>query len=299
MNPLTPRDSDSHDFQTAAHLRALLAQAGASPKKRFGQHFLIDRNLMHKLLDSADLTPHDTVLEVGPGTGSLTTLLCQSAGHVVCVEIDPEMAEIAANSLRHATNLTLLRTDILAKKSAISPEVITTLQQTAQRIGGNLKLVANLPYDVATPLVINLLLSDLKYSRLCFSVQAEVADRFLAHADTDDYGPVAIISQSLADCRRICKVPPQAFWPQPKVDSAMLRLDPFPQDQRPVRDPRAFADFVRSFFLHRRKTMQHLANKRADADRILDSLNSSGISVTSRPEQLTVPQWIALFVAIS
>lgn len=282
-------------FQTLTTLRGLLDAAGLTPRKLYGQHFLIDGNLMNKLVAAAELNPSDTVLEVGTGTGSLTTLLARSAGQVVTVEIDAQIASVADDVLAPMKNVRQILGDALKNKSTISPDVICALREAMASRCGNLKLVANLPYDIATSLVIDLLLSELPFERLCFTVQTEVADRFAAVPDTGAYGAVGIIAQSLAKVRRICKVPPEAFWPRPRVDSSMLCLVPLPASMRPVADATRYAHFVRRFFLHRRKTMSHLLRGEEQSERLLAGLDELKIDRRSRPEQLSTSQWQALF----
>jgi 16S rRNA (adenine1518-N6/adenine1519-N6)-dimethyltransferase len=289
---------DASPFQTQSTIRSLLNDAGIAPRKRHGQHFLIDRNLMNLLIQAAKVTPTDCVLEVGAGTGSLTGLLGATGARVISVEIDPLIAAIARNSIADFSNVTLLQMDALARKSSIAPEIIDAIGRRTTGPAADLKLVANLPYDIATPLVIDLLLADLPLVRLCFTVQAEVADRFLAPADCAAYGPVSIIAQALCKCARIAKVPPQAFWPAPKVASAMVCLDPLPENQRRVAKPKEFAQFVRSFFLHRRKTMRHLARSHMNGESIVNALTAMNLDQRSRPETLTVAQWIGLFDAV-
>lgn len=293
-----PLDSRDDPFQTQTTLRRLLDEAGIAPRKRHGQHFLIDRNLMKQLVQAAEIEPADCLLEVGTGTGSLTGLLATTGAHIITVEIDKALAPIALRSLADFPNVTLLQLDALASKSTISPELLTTIRHALPGPAGQLKLVANLPYDIATPLVLDLLLTDLPLARLCFTVQAEVGDRFLAPPDCSDYGPVGIITQALCSGRRIAKVPPQAFWPAPKVASAMICLDPIPAENRPFAETRSFGQFVRGFFLHRRKTMGHLARAHEKSAQILAAFSTMAIDPSSRPETLTVPQWIQLFLAV-
>lgn len=289
------RGSDQDAFQTKAAIRRMLDSAGLSPRKRHGQHFLIDRNLMMKLVDSAEIGPADCVVEVGAGSGSLTALLAERAGHVIAVEIDEGLAGLAKDHLAAYSNVVLLRRDVLARKSAVAEELSEAIR-AAQAAGcGPLKLAANLPYDIATPLIVDLLLSNLPFSRLCFTVQAEVADRFLAKAGTSDYGHVSIVTQLLARGVRVCRLPPQAFWPMPKVHSVMLRLDRRPADEIEAPDPVAFSEFVKSFFLHRRKKMSHLARLRADDGSGLAALEKAGISGDARPQTVALPQWIKLY----
>ena len=289
------QESDSPAAQTLTTIRRLLGDAGLSPRKRHGQHFLIDGNLMQKLLDAAEIGEADCILEVGVGTGSLTRLLAGCGRQVIGVEIDAEIIKVAETMLADAPNVTLIRADALQTKSTLNPDVVNVLQQELARSRGMLKLVANLPYDIATSLVINLLISDLPFSRLCFTVQKEVGDRFMAAPGTSDYGAVGIITQSLARASRVARVPPEAFWPRPKVESVMIRLDPHGPQGQPVSDPRRFSEFVRGFFLHRRKTMAHLIKGRERESQLSKCLDQLGIDPRARPEQIAVAQWQELY----
>lgn len=294
---MPPENADAR-FQTMTAIRGLLATAGGAPRKRYGQCFLIDRNLMMKLVDSAELKSTDCVLEVGAGTGSLTGLLAERCGRVVSVEVDACVAAIARDQLAGFDNVRLIETDALAHKSEIAPVVLSAIAAAQSEAKGHLKLVANLPYDIATPLVINLLLSSLPISRLCFTVQTEVADRFLAEPNTNDYGPVSILTQLVADGRRICRLPPRAFWPAPKVHSSMLRLEV--RSRRPLShgDLRAFSGFVHDFFKYRRKTLAHTARFLGLDGKLLPALSALNADPKLRPENLGPEQWLAAFHAI-
>ena len=285
-------------FQTQAVLRQMLDEAGISPRRRFGQHFLIDGNLMQKLLDAAELNGTDCVLEVGAGTGSLTALLAQSAGRVVAVEIHRELAGLARAHVGGFDNVALICGDVLENKSTLAREPVDVLRRAHQAAGGRLKLVANLPYDIATPLLVDLLLSDLSLDLLCFTIQREVGDRFLADPGGGDYGPVSIVMQVLCTGRRVCKIPPEAFWPVPKVHSVMIRLDVRPAAEVPVDDPSAFARFVRSFFRHRRKTVTHIAKRMDEADRVLAAIGEGKIDPAARPANLGVRDWVDLYRSV-
>ncbi len=293
-----PSEDNTPGFQTQTQVRALLGGAGLVPRKRHGQHFLVDRNLMMKLVDSADPSGGDCVLEVGAGTGSLTALLAARAGRVVAVEIDGGLADLARAHLSAFDNVHLLRADVLARKSAVAGSVISAVEEARSQCAGRFMLVANLPYDIATPLIINLLLSEAGPSRLCFTVQAEVAQRLLAEAGGADYGPVSIITRLLTHGRRIARICPQAFWPVPKVHSALVRLDRRLHNEIEVADPGAFAKFVKSFFLHRRKTMSHLAGQRPDARKCIAAVEKAGIPPKGRPEAVHLAQWISLYRAL-
>ncbi len=292
-----PSDPDHPDFHTQTTLRRMLDQAGYAPRKRFGQHFLIDRNLMEKLLATAEVQAADCVVEVGTGTGSLTTLLARRAGRVVTAEIDEGLARLAAEQLAGAANVTLVVGDALASKSELSPRLLEALRQ-AVNDGLRLKLVANLPYDIATPLLMNLLVGSLPIERMCFTVQYEVGERLFGSPATNDYGPVSVLTQLLADGRIVCRVPPRAFWPAPKVDSAMVRLDVDRSRLTIDGDRSRFATFVRQMFQHRRKTLLRNA-RQAGIDGLTDSmLVKMGLETAVRPEALTPTQWLALFLAL-
>ncbi|MFQ5411440.1 MAG: 16S rRNA (adenine(1518)-N(6)/adenine(1519)-N(6))-dimethyltransferase RsmA [Phycisphaerae bacterium] len=288
---------ETSPFQTKAVIRDLLTRAGLHPHKRLGQCFLIDRNLMNKLLESAELTPADCVLEVGCGTGSLTGLLAERVARVITVELDPRLASIARERLARHPNVRLLNQDVLANKSTVAPEIEAAVDEAVRHTAGRILLVANLPYDIATPLIVNLLLGPLPVRRFCFSVQREVADRFLAGPGTPDYGPVSIVSQSLVSGRRIARLPPQAFWPVPKVASSILRLDTLPPERIESHDPADFARFVRSCFRYRRKTISHIARMLNLDVRILPTLSGCEVSPDARPQDIRVDQWIRLHEA--
>ncbi len=288
---------DEDGFQTKADLRRLFEEGGISPRKRFGQNFLIDRNLMGKLVSSAEIGGGDCVLEVGAGMGSLTMALARRAGRVVAVEIDRALAALARERLAAYENTSVLNVDALASKSTIAPEMVAAVEDSRRGCAGGLKLVANLPYDIATPLVVELLLGELPFERLCFTVQAEVADRFFAKAGSRTYGPASVVVQWLCRGRRVCRVPPQAFWPAPKVSSSMLALDVRSGEAVGLVDRRAFAGFVRSFFQHRRKTMANIAKRMDGAERFLDALGAAGVRPSARPEELTVQAWVEFYQA--
>ncbi|MBI5762925.1 MAG: ribosomal RNA small subunit methyltransferase A [Planctomycetes bacterium] len=292
------KSAESPGFQTQSQLRARLEAAGLSPRRMFGQNFLVDRNLMMKLVDAASLTPHDTILEVGGGTGSLTALLAERVGHVVTVEIDRGLFPLLQETIQPYANVTLLRCDALARKSAVEPEVLDVLGRHGPSPAGALKLVANLPYDIATSLVVNLLIGDFPFDRFCFTVQTEVADRFLAEPDTADYGPVSVVSQSLTEGRRICKAPAEAFWPRPKVHSSMVDLKVKPNAPLAPGRAHAFAEFVRSFFQHRRQMIGKIARGVANAEAVVDACKSMDIDLTARPATLAPEQWLRVFLAL-
>lgn len=278
--------------QTASQVRGLLAAAGLSPRRRFGQNFLIDLNLMRKLVASAELRPADVVLEVGGGTGSLTELLLATGSRVVTAEVDVGLQGILSRRLGDNSRFQLHAGDALDSKHQISAALLNTLRATRPEAGGNYKLVANLPYNIATPLIVELLRFDEFFERLCFTVQAEMADRLIAQPRTHDYGPVSIIVQLACDVEFIARVPPTAFWPRPLVDSAIVRLRP-----RPNAQPSAeLVTWLHQAFQQRRKMLrQSLKSARVKGtDRLAPALSELGLTPEARPEELSPRQWLDL-----
>ena len=262
--------------------------------RQHGQHFLIDGNLLRKLVEAAGIARRDVVLEVGPGTGVLTDYLVERAGHVVAVEIDRGLHEICQNRFAAAGNMTLIHGDVLASKSRIAEPVLRAMSERQAELGGRLMLVANLPYQVATPLIVDLLMGELAVSPMCFTVQAEVADRLVASPGGKDYGPVSVLVQALARTERIARVPPSAFWPEPQVDSAMMRIDVLEESglSPPVR--RRLCAIVHHCFNHRRKTLKWTLN-RVLPDEHYHLVESDGRwDLSQRPERLSVEQWVQM-----
>jgi 16S rRNA (adenine1518-N6/adenine1519-N6)-dimethyltransferase len=238
---------------TQTEIRALLAQAGLRPDRRLGQHFLVDGNLMRLLAAEAELAPTDTVLEVGAGVGNLTELLVEQAGWVVAVELDARLAAIARERLADAANLDLLRTDAMKDKHTLSPAMVERVLARQGAVGGALKLVANLPYAAATPLVAELLVAGPVPDRLVFTVQKEVADRLAAAPATRDYGPVGVLVQALAEVQVLRRLGPSVFWPRPRVSSAMVRILPSAERRSRIADLAVFRAVLEGLFGHRRK----------------------------------------------
>ena len=279
--------------QTKTEVAAILEDAGHRPNRRHGQNFLIDGNLMRRLIDSADITGDDLVLEVGCGTGALTEHLVQLASRVVCVEIDPPLHAIVARRLADSDNLTLLNADALANKHTINPDVRTALSDAAAIATGKRILVANLPYNIATPLLVDLLLDPLGFSRFCFTVQKEVGERLIAQHGSRDFGPVSIALQTTCRVDLIAHLPPHVFWPPPKIDSVMVRADVIANPFGTLDRLQAFVEFVRRCFTHRRKTLRYNVAKQTGTA-VCDAV-AVDHDLTRRPEQVPVDEWRAIF----
>lgn len=281
--------------QTKREIAAMLDAAGARPRKRFGQNFLIDGNLMRRLVEAAELTRDDVVIEVGAGTGGLTDLLVARAGAVVCVEVDRALQLLVADRFRDHKHFTLISGDALANKHRLNDELARRLRACAEADGA-VKLVANLPYQIATPLVMNLLVDYPQVGRLVFTVQQEVGERIIAEPGHKNYGPLAIVAQLLTNVSLVAKLPPEVFWPRPAIHSVMLRMEakslPF-ADQETLR---RFVAMLRQVFDHRRKTLRAALRYLMDADTRDEVLGA--IEPTKRPEGLSVDEWLVLFTRL-
>lgn len=276
--------------QTKQQIQALLAEAGtAGPRHRFGQNFMIDGNLVRLVADAGELSQGDCAIEVGPGTGTLTEELLARAGRVVAVEIDRDLAGLLRTRFAGREGFALIEGDALAGKHALNAELLAVVNAARGR-GQRVKLVANLPYNIASPLVIELLIAGV--DPLAFTVQKEVADRLRAPAGGDDYGPLTVMAQMLARVEVLRTLPPQAFWPAPKIDSSLVRLR---REDRLGDRVGPFGAFVHRVFSFRRKTLRKAL---AQADHPADALlSATGLDGTQRPEMLTPAQFLQLFEA--
>ncbi len=285
--------------QTASFLRHRLREVGIQPDKRRGQNFLIDLNLIDLLADAAMLDDCDVVLEVGTGMGSLTSRMAPRAGHIVTVEIDANLAQIADEELTPFENITLLQQDALRNKNQIHPVVQETVSARLTAIPAScFKLVANLPFSIATPIVSNLLHWELPPSLMVVTIQKELADRIMAVPSTKGYNALSIWIQSLSVVELIRVLSPTVFWPQPKVESAIIRILPQPTKRAAIADIAFFHRFVRSLFFHRRKFLRSVLIsafkqelKKVDVDEVL---RETGFRGEMRAEQLTVEEIQAL-----
>ncbi len=284
-------------MQTLTQIRALLAEAGQRPNKRLGQCFLIDLNLMQAVVETAELTGGETVLEVGPGTGSLTEALLEKAGRVVSVEYDRMLAEVVERRLGGRENFLLLQQDALAGKHEIAPEVLAAVAPRAV-------LVSNLPYAIATPLVVEALIESWRslrgrgvcFERLTFTVQQEVAER-MAACSGKAYGSASVILQLLGEVSLGKAVPASAFWPRPKIDSRIVRIDFAPDRAGKVKDLETLQALLHLAFTQRRKHIGTVVKARGapfDAQAFAAALGEAGIDPTTRAEDLSPAEYLEL-----
>jgi 16S rRNA (adenine1518-N6/adenine1519-N6)-dimethyltransferase len=285
--------------QTQSFLMRRLSDAGIQPRTKLGQNFLVDMNLQRLLLRSARLEPRDVVLEVGTGMGSLTALLARSAGFVITVETDHNLFRLAEEELFGLPNVCMLRADALKNKNRLNSAVLDCVsEQLAKDPRRRFKLVANLPFNIATPILTNLLATEKAPRTMTVTIQKELAERIVARPGTKDYGALTIWIQSQCQVRIVRVMPPTAFWPRPKVDSAIVHvtLDDRLRGRIPDRD--YFHHFVRSMFFHRRKLLRSellsAFKKQLTKPQIDEVLNRLGLDVTARAEDLDVDTMLAL-----
>ena len=243
--------------QTTAYLKDLFKQVGFTIDARRGQNFLVDLNLVDLLVRSAVIDPADVVLEVGPGTGVVTERTSAAAARVIAAEIDQRLAQLTRERLIERDNVVLVEGDALESKHRFAPELLEALDAAlAASPRGRLLLVSNLPYCVATPVISNLLARPRPFDAAVVTVQREMAERMTAVAGTSSYNALSVWVG--AQCRgEIVRVlPPSVFWPRPKVESAIVRLDLEPERRAAIGDLGRFHNFVREIFCHRRKVLR-------------------------------------------
>jgi 16S rRNA (adenine1518-N6/adenine1519-N6)-dimethyltransferase len=290
---------DSAPRQTLTYVKGLLGSRGILPKNKLGQNFLIDLNLIDLVVRTAKLTATDLVLEVGTGTGSLTNRLADGAGAVVSVELDPVIHDMAREVVAARANVCLLHADALRNKNALNPTVLTAVADMRDRFGtSRFKLVANLPYAVATPVMSNLLLGEEPIERMVVTVQWEIAERLTARVGSSQYGALSVLVQSLADVDIVRRLAPSVFWPRPQVDSAIVLIRPDAHKRARVGDVQRFRNFLRDLYVHRRKNLRGALSgwprgrrEKAEVDAKLAAL---GLSGTTRAEDLDVEQHLQL-----
>lgn len=289
----------SSNNQTRTYLMERFETLGIHPRGKLGQNFLIDLNLLHLLHESADLDKNDVVLEVGTGTGSLTGAMSQEAGCVVTVEVDSVMHEMAKQEHWDKDNIRFLFADILENKNRLNRHVLEIIRkELARSPERRFKLCANLPYQIATPLMSNLLLTDIPPYSMTVTIQKEVGDRIVARPGTKDYGALAVWMQAQCDCRILRIMAPSVFWPRPKVDSAIVQVIYNQQKRKKIPNLQYFHEFVRALFFHRRKFIRSVLcsafkNKleKEAIDSVLSELNLRG---EIRAEKLPVRTILAL-----
>ena len=279
------------DLATPAGTAHVLRSHGIRPRKRFGQHFLVSRATLERILEAAALTPQDGILEVGAGIGTLTVALAPRVRAVVAVEMDPALLPALREQTAPFANVALQSGDIMRMD----------LQALAGRLPPPRKTVSNLPYNIASPLLAALLEPSLRFRRLVVTVQREVAERLTASPGTKAYGALSVAVQYRAAADVVARVPPAAFFPRPDVESAVVRLAPHDEPPVEVGDEALFRRVVRAAFAQRRKTLRNTlaAGLLIAPDAAAAACRAAGLDPGRRGETLDLAAFAALARALA
>lgn len=269
---------------------AVLQKYGFNFQKKFGQNFLIDTHVLDKIIAAAEIGSDDFVLEIGPGIGTMTQYLAESAREVVAVEIDKNLIPILEDTLSAYDNVTVINDDILK----------VDIQKLAEeRNGGKpIKVVANLPYYITTPIIMGLFESEVPLSSITVMVQKEVADRMQTGPGSKDYGALSLAVQYYAEPYIVANVPPNCFMPRPAVGSAVIRLTRYEKKPVEVKDPAFMFKLIRASFNQRRKTLQNGLHNSSELqlpkEKVVQALEEMGLSAAVRGEKLDLAQFARL-----
>ena len=259
-------------------------------QKRFGQNFLIDAHVLEKIVSAAGITKDDCVLEIGPGIGTMTQYLAESAGQVIAVEIDTNLLPILTDTLKEYSNVKVINQDIL--KVDIN-ELVKEYNN-----GRPIKVVANLPYYITTPIIMGLFESNVPIDNITVMVQKEVADRMQVGPGSKDYGALSLAVQYYASPYIVANVPPNCFIPRPNVGSAVIRLTRYQEPPVQVKDPKLMFKLIRASFNQRRKTLQNGLNNSPEIsfskEEITKAIESLGVSPSVRGEALSLEKFAQL-----
>lgn len=285
------------DYKNVMHLGnptntiAVLNRYGFSFQKKFGQNFLIDENVVEKIVREAGVTKDDFVLEIGPGIGTMTQILCENAREVVAVEIDDKLIPILTeDTLSWYDNVTVIHEDILK---------LDIVKLAQERNGGKpIKVVANLPYYITTPIIMGLFESHVPLDSITIMVQKEVADRMQVGPGTKDYGALSLAVQYYAKPKILLNVPASCFMPRPNVDSAVIQLTRYAKPPVEVNDEHLMFKLIRASFNQRRKTMTNSVGNSPELsiakEEMAEALVQCGLPATVRGEALTLAQFAQL-----
>ena len=269
---------------------AVLQRYGFNFQKKYGQNFLIDTHVLDKIIGAAQIGPDDFVLEIGPGIGTMTQYLAEAAREVVAVEIDTKLIPILQDTLKEYDNVTVLNENILK---------VDIRKIAEEKNGGKpIKVVANLPYYITTPIIMGLFESEVPLDSITVMVQKEVADRMQVGPGTKDYGALSLAVQYYAEPYIVANVPPNCFIPRPAVGSAVIRLTRYQEKPVKVNDASFMFKIIRAAFNQRRKTLQNgLYNSselRIPKEKTVAALEEMGLTPTIRGEKLSLEEFAQL-----
>ena len=276
-------------MRTLAQIKATLEAIGAEPKRALGQNFLIDHNLIRKLIESAGPADGRLAFEVGPGAAALTEPLLEAGWRLVACELDDALCDWLTDEFAsqiESGQLTIVRGDCLESKHEVSKDAVRALGV------GPFTHIANLPYSAATPLIMTLLVEHPECESLHVTIQREVADRLAAAPGSKAYGEISIVAQALASVQLVSKVPASCFWPAPKVESAMISVTRL--DKPLTDDPKGLVEFTHRLFARRRKQLGSVLKVAVGAGLVWPD----GIDPKDRPERLSPAQVVALWRAV-
>ncbi len=269
---------------------AVLQKYNFNFQKKFGQNFLIDTHVLEKIVEAAEITKEDCVVEIGPGIGTMTQYLAEAAGEVIAVEIDRNLIPILQETLADYDNVTVINEDILK----------VDLKRIAEEKnqGRAVKVVANLPYYITTPIIMSLFENHVPLKSITIMVQKEVADRMQVGPGTKDYGALSLAVQYYAKPEIVANVPPNCFIPRPNVGSAVIRLARYEEAPVTVKDEAFMFSLIRASFNQRRKTLanglSNAKNLSLSREQVVEALEKMELSPTVRGEALTLKQFAAL-----
>ena len=290
--------SNSPEIGSRTRTRAIMEKYGIRTKKSFGQNFLTDLNVLKNIVEAADITANDNVIETGPGIGALTEQLAQAAGEVLALEIDQDLIPVLKEVLSPYDNVKVINQDVL---QANLPELIKKEFKDPSR---PIKVVANLPYYITSPILMNLLASPVEWATICVMMQKEVAQRLTAKPGTKQYGALTLAIEYQMQAKIAFDVSRKVFVPAPNVDSAIVVLTPRtnPLPVQPFDKQKLFG-FIRGCFAHRRKSLWNnlqsvIGKDPAVKEKMTAVLTQLDISPQIRPEKLTLEQFIELANAL-
>lgn len=283
------------DIANPTRTQAILNEYGLRAKKKFGQNFLTDLNVLHGIVAASEITAEDNVIEIGPGIGALTEQLAKSAKKVVAFEIDPQMVAVLSDTLSPYQNIHVIENDILK---------VNLKQVITEEFGenANVKIVANLPYYITTPILMQLLRADIAWDNIVVMMQREVADRLNAQVGTKEYGVLTLTIHYFATAQLAIKVPATSFNPAPNVDSAVVKLTPLTPDV-PVEQPNQLFGVIKGTFSHRRKSLwnnllQTYGKEAEIKSKLEKALQEANIEPSIRAERLDLADFTDLYLAL-
>jgi 16S rRNA (adenine1518-N6/adenine1519-N6)-dimethyltransferase len=257
-------------LQSKQEIEQILSAIGARPDKKLGQNFLIDKNLIKFLLDKAAITKQDIVIEIGPGTGTMTDALCELSGALVAVEYDKLLSQHIKARFEQYGHVTVIQGDALYNKNRMNEQLIDAVAELKSSFSGSVMLVANLPYNIAASAMTNLIVDRPRVDSMYVTIQKEVAERMAAPAGDKNYGPLSVIMQVTGKVTILKKLPHSVFWPAPNVESAMVSYVRSDEKCAEIRSFALLREAVSLLMGHRRKTINACTKFASDQFKALD-----------------------------